>query len=359
MAQFRFNTISLIDIENSPGGAVMIYAINYEDPPNLFITGVPGSGKTTVNLMRAERLVKLGRKVAFFTYQRLLVVSLQNSATTELAPHIHTFLQWFSNHTHGTWATKVTEAEMISLLAGLRRCFDEVIIDEGQDLELKFIRSILTLGKKITASADDAQRINLSGATSAQIKSALEDIGPVTSIPLEYNYRNTYEIYNFARFFLHQSTRANSARTLARLTPGGGAVPNVFQAMTEADRKERLRILLTNAGERNIAVLVFSHSDVDHYHKMITDLGFKCSKHRSGDWVEDDIENILVTTLMSAKGVEFQVVILPNFEAARTDYPKHYYVGCTRPRETLSIIALRTLPTFLSDFDRNTYNLIP
>ncbi|GAA4213100.1 hypothetical protein GCM10022289_44790 [Pedobacter jeongneungensis] len=53
MPQFKFNTISRTDIENSLAGAQMIYAIDYDGPEKLLVTGCARSGKTTVSLMRA------------------------------------------------------------------------------------------------------------------------------------------------------------------------------------------------------------------------------------------------------------------------------------------------------------------
>src|SRR5690606_22296932 len=100
MPQFRFNTISRADSERSQGGKTMIQAIDYDGNDHQLVTGVPGSGKTTVTIMRAERLINLNKRVKVFTYQTLLRTALNNIATPELQKHIFGFYDWFVRVKH-------------------------------------------------------------------------------------------------------------------------------------------------------------------------------------------------------------------------------------------------------------------
>jgi superfamily I DNA/RNA helicase len=359
MAQFKFNTVSRVEISESPGGNQMLAAIDYDGDRNLFITGVPGSGKTTVSLMRAEGLAGLGKNVLLITYQDLLVTSLKNSASRVMAKSIGTFYKWFYDITRKL-VSELTAEELIEALKGLKK-FDEIMIDEGQDFEMKVIKCLLTIGVKVTASADNAQRVHQRGVTVEQIQAEMTKIGAVQPIALQYNYRNTYGIYNFARFFLPYNQRANNQLAMERIPKGRGEAPSIFLVQSEDDREAQLKILLANAGDRNVAVLVFSPAEVEHYHKLIGRIGFSCSKHHSKDHLRGKIENILVTTLTSAKGVEFQAVILPNLETALERYGQtgeHYYVGCTRPKESLYLIALKKLPGCFRNFEKDSYKLI-
>ena len=47
-----FNTSNEESILKSPGGSNMMDAIRFNGPRHLLVTGPPGSGKTTVTLMR-------------------------------------------------------------------------------------------------------------------------------------------------------------------------------------------------------------------------------------------------------------------------------------------------------------------
>ena len=356
MPQFKFNTISRTDIESSLGGAQMIRAIDYDGPHHLLITGCPGSGKTTVSMMRAERLINMKSKILVVTYQDLLKNSLINIASKDLAPKIVKFYQWFYTSFRYLHLSE-SEVEMLEAMIKWTGV-DEIIIDEGQDFESRIYRSLIQKCKRLTVGADNAQRVYDRGLKADQIQNEMQNQGTVLPIKLQYNYRNTFEIYNFARFFLPFHEGANNILAIDRIPRGKGIMPTVFLVHDHNTRLAQLKILLSDAGDRNIAVLVYGKSEVDMYYQIITDMGMICSKHYSDSHVG---ENILVTTFKSAKGLEFQVVIMPDMETARNHHYKteeHYYIACTRAKENLFLISKgETLPFYFKDFDSDSYQL--
>ncbi len=359
MPQFKFNTISRTDIESSLGGAQMLRAIDYDGPYNLVITGCPGSGKTTVSLMRAERLINSNKKVLLITFQHLLQSSLINIATPQLAPNIVKFYKWFYRKFRFLEFSE-DETVMLELMKDWPGV-DEIIIDEGQDFEARIYRSLLPKCKKMTVGADNAQRVHKRGLKANEIVDEVKKKNNVLPIGLQYNYRNTYEVYNFARFFLPYNERANNALAIDRIPKGKGAQPTVFLTPDHNTRLAQLKILLTDAGDRNIAVLVFAKEDVRLHANYIKEMGIKCSINDSDDHVGTVIENVLVTTFKSAKGLEFQVVIMPKMETARSgryDTEEHYYIACTRAKENLFLIVQsHNLPYCFKEFDSASYKL--
>ncbi|RZK12537.1 MAG: ATP-binding protein, partial [Flavobacterium sp.] len=191
MPQFKFNTISRTDILSSPGGAIMINAIDYNGPFNLLITGCPGSGKTTVSIMRAEHLLNQQKTVLLLTYQDLLKVSLKNIASPALVPHINKFYKWFSSKFRFLQPYE-TETEMLVAMKNWQGV-DEIIIDEGQDLEARVYRALIKKCKRLTVGADNAQKVHEQGLTAAQIHAELNATAQVNPVYLQYNYRNTFE----------------------------------------------------------------------------------------------------------------------------------------------------------------------
>lgn len=359
MPQFKFNTISKTDIESSLGGAQMIRAIDYDGPYNLLITGCPGSGKTTVSMMRAERLINLGNQILVLTYQDLLKNSLINIASIDLAPHIFKFYKWYAGR-FGYLEPNEQEVEMISAMKNLN-VFDEIIIDEGQDFESRIYRSLIEKCNKLTVGADNAQKVHDNGLKADEIQFEIEKKRIVLPINLQYNYRNTFEIYNFARYFLPFNERANNNLAIERIPKGKGIIPTVFLVPDHEKRLSQLKILLEEAGDRNIAVLVYGVEEVNIYHQLILEMGLKCSKHHNKEHIGNYIENILVTTFKSAKGLEFQVVIMPDMETARNKIYKteeHYYIACTRAKENLFLISCgENLPSYFDSFQPETFQL--
>lgn len=358
MPQFKFNTISRVDIERSQGGNTMIHAIDYDGNDNQLITGVPGSGKTTVTIMRGERLINANKKILIFTYQKLLTLSLKNIASDKLKTRIQTFHKWYSTATGGRWASSDGENEMLNYLNNLS-VLDEILIDEGQDFEEKIFRSLVPKCRRMTVGADNAQRVHERGILVAAIRQELARTRFVIPVPLEYNYRNTFEIYNFARFFLPDNERAPIP---LRLMPrGNGNIPVIIQVFSDEEKFNRLKVILEDAGDRNIAILLYHHDEVDNYFNKVRELGFSCTKHHSQSHAAENIENILITTYKSAKGLEFQVVIMPDMHTAMNSSdktPEHYYIGCTRAKESLYLTYTgNNFSDYFDEFEEDSYEL--
>ncbi|GGK78336.1 AAA family ATPase [Rufibacter glacialis] len=364
---FVFNTISETEILNSPGGRMMMDAINYSGEKHLIVTGCPGSGKTTVTLMRAAKLSREKKNVLVLTYQNLLKISLVNIATPDMKWRITGFYEWYVKNTSSYLEHSDTCEKMIEKLKNVGE-FDEILIDEGQDFEKRILKTIGNKTKRINVGADNAQKLHSKGTNAQDIISIVEDFGGVQRVNLQYNYRNNFETYNFARFFLPLNERANNLVTLDRMPKGRGIKPTVFMAKNEQERHKILKTRLNDAGDVNIAILVYSIEEVEYYYKLIPTLGdFKCSKYYNEmpkaekRNVELYMENIIVTTYKSAKGLEFQVVIMPNMETAMDEIyktPEHYYVGCTRAKEQLFLIANIHKPKYLNNFDSSTYEFV-
>jgi superfamily I DNA/RNA helicase len=360
MAQFKFNTISRTEIESSPGGTQMIHAIDYDGPNNLIITGCPGSGKTTVTIMRADRLVMMNKNILVFTYQALLQTSLKNISRRALSTKIHKFHKWYFANSNGKFVYEKEELEMLEDLKLVNK-FDEILIDEGQDFEARVFRTLVGKSNKITVGADNAQRVHQVGLLSNEIIAEISIQNKVARVDLQYNYRNTYGIYDFARNFLPLNERANNPILINKIPKGSGEKPTLFLVPDDDSRIAQLKILLENAGDKNVAVLVYHVDEVELYYNIIGQLGIKCSRHHHDKHVNEDFENVIVTTFKSAKGLEFQVVIKPNMERVgekmyMTD--EHYYIGCTRATENLFLIIKGdALPKYFIDFEKDSFLL--
>ena len=365
---FTFNTISEAEILRSPGGRTMIDAINYAGTKNMILTGCPGSGKTTVAIMRALKLNREGRNILLVTYQNLLRVSLANISGNSMDEKIVGFYEWHVKAAKERIVYSDTAATLLKRIEHVGT-FDEILLDEGQDLEQKFLKTLIGKARRVSIGADTAQKIHKHGQTAESIIEVLNEVAEPHRVNLLYNYRNNYETYDFGRHFLPLNQRANNRLTLDRITKGITTKPVIFQALTLDEEKKIIRTRLNEAGDVNIAVIVYHKEEVERYYNLIrTDLGFNCSKYyHEMDWREkrnelNDLQNIVVTTFKSAKGLEFQVVIMPNMQTALDETFKtreHYYVGCTRAKEQLHLIFEGEKPEFLDDFPASAYTFVP
>jgi len=338
----------------------MIQAIDSEGNHNRMVVGIPGSGKTTVTVMRAQRLANQKKRILVLTYQTLLRTSLINMANDNLKESIFGFYDWYKQR-FGYLHLSDSAEEMIAKMKNIG-VYDEILIDEGQDFEQRIFQSLLAICRRMTVGADNAQKIHERGILSAQIESLLTNHEDPEMVRLEYNYRNPYEIYNFARYFMPDSERANNPITLGKMTRGNGSLPVVMQVDSEDMAYNRLRIILENNSGKNCVILLYHTREVDNYYNALLKMKFSCSKHYYGNHVALNIENILVTTYKSAKGLEFQVVIMPDMQTAMDSEEKtaeHYYIGCTRAQESLYLLYKgANLPKCLTSFPKDSYQHI-
>ncbi len=359
MPPFKFSTITRAEISRSVGGDRMLNAIDYSGDDHILVTGCPGSGKTTVTLMRAERLANEGKEVAIFSYQNLLISSIKHTASEKVK--IFGFYSWYYNK-FKRFASADNAEEMIFNLTKVADV-EEVLIDEGQDFDEKIYKALETKCKRLCVGADTIQKVYPQGITSDNIESLLEETNNVRRFRLEHNYRNTFETYNFARNFVPDSERASNPIVLSLMPKGNGPKPVVYQVVSEQEKWSIIQRELSEASTKNVALIVYKQKDVDDYCEKIKALGFTCSKYHNNYQQINDIENILITTYKSAKGLEFQTVIMPDMETAMQSSQQtqeHYYIGCTRAKENLVLLFNGSgLPTYMEDFDENSYEFIP
>ena len=369
---FRFNTITEEDLLKSPGGLNMLDAIEYDGPSHLLVTGPPGSGKTTVTLMRATRQALKGKEVRLLTYQHLLRFSLISIADPVLRPHIHTMLRWLTDN-FGIDGKRHSRAEMEALMKAKTVRVDEIFVDEGQDLPRPIFEALPAVAARLTVGSDSGQMFYDNGTTSADISEVLDDGLGVMPYPLQFNYRNFFETYDFARQFMPPGNRDTLALEHMPKSKGGADQrPVVIQTADENDTLERIVNLLIDNEFVNVAILFYYPEEVNKWHKAINkrlaaerpELYVSRFHSKMSDYERgleaDKMQNFVVTTYKYIKGLEFQTVILPNVQYVMSEptiqTPQHYYVACTRATQKLYLLySTADAPAWLQGFRADTF----
>src|SRR5690606_29778528 len=109
----------------------MIDAINYPGTKNMILTGCPGSGKTTVAIMRGLKLNQEGKNVLLVTYQNLLRVSLANISGGSMRNKIVGFYEWHVKSAREPIVDTDTAESLLKKIEHVTN-FDEILLDEGQ-----------------------------------------------------------------------------------------------------------------------------------------------------------------------------------------------------------------------------------
>lgn len=291
------------------------------------ISGGPGTGKSIVSLWRHVRNHSLGaRQSIMLTYTKTLQAYLSNCARTvsnAAGSDVRRITSW-----HGPF-------------------YEEIIVDEAQDVELNKYQELRNLGRHISFGADDQQILYPGrGTTTSQLTAMFPDNH---IYELDENFRNSFEIMNFTRAALPNRLISNVTMTALRQLRSTGVKPKCIVNGYDTKKQENdvLNIIREfQSDTHNIGILVPLNRQVDSWHKFLRENEITSSKYfHDGDEI-NEMENVHVTTFKSAKGIEFDTVILPNFHRWRSNIgslyvveENDYYVAFTRAKRNLYLLS--------------------
>jgi superfamily I DNA/RNA helicase len=318
------------------------------EPNAIAISGGPGTGKSVVSLWRHIRNYGIGsRKSLLLTYTKTLETYLAASARSEndnAGSAVNRTYWWTTHHV---------------------KRYDEIIVDEAQDVESGRYTTIKNYSGVVSYGADDQQIVYRSRATTQE---QLASIFPNNrSYVLDENFRNSYEIMLFVRALFPQKLVPQS--TLNNLLQEGrrGNKPILLLSNNNSAKQSQAIIDVINqfkSATHNIAILVPLQNHVNAYVNIIRNAGIECSSFTTDDGTLAEIDNVHVTTFKSSKGTEFDTVIIPDFERMLTNISNlnvidenDYYVAITRAKRNLYLISSST-PNFLerSEQQKITYS---
>lgn len=294
------------------------------------ISGGAGTGKTVVSLWRhIQNIEVLGKFSVLVTFTKTLGYYLSMNLNIE-HKNVYSLKQFpFTNN----WKAK------------------EIIIDEAQDLTLETLKKIQMYADYISYGADFNQQLYQKTVTQGEMK-ALFYIN--IEYNLQQNFRNSYHILNFTKavltnFYIPQ-------HTVEELYDSNEGIKPIMFITDNFDKEIAKIIEIINefrSETHNIAILLpFGNSgqeSVEHYHQALHQNSILCSKYYNEMHTDNiEINNVHVTTFKSAKGLEFNTVIIPflnkfsNF--IRRGFStkvneEDYYVAFTRARRNLYLIS--------------------
>lgn len=303
-----------------------------DETESLALSGGPGTGKSVVCLWRHIRnYATNSKKSLLLTYTKTLEYYLKQSALSqnhESGNNIDRTFWWLSHNAEN---------------------YDEIIIDEGQDVSIEKYNRIKTYSNNISYGADDAQSLYEEGCTPIELENLFPDNEEYT---MHKNFRNSKEILLFTRSIFTTILIPQNAIDNARVTD----VKPIIK-ITDWDEEEEIKQIMSiindfSGDTENVGILVPGIGKVDYYYDLIqnkinTDI--ECTKYHSKMPNFDGMSGVHITTFKSSKGTEFDTVIIPNFDSfefitSRENTKiteKDYYVAFTRTKTNLFLICKR------------------
>lgn len=318
------------------------------EPNAIAISGGPGTGKSVVSLWRHIRNYGTGSKRSLLlTYTKTLETYLAASAKSvngNAGNAVNRTYWWTTHHVQR---------------------YDEIIVDEAQDVEGGRYETIKNYSGAVSYGADDQQIVFINRATTQQ---QLATIFPNNrGYVLDENFRNSYEIMHFVRALFPNKIVPQSTLNNLLQEDRRGNKPILLVYNNNAAKKTQAIIDVINqfkSATHNIALLVPLQNHVNTYANLIRNAGIQCSSFTTDDGNLGEIDNVHVTTFKSSKGTEFDTVIIPDFEHMLTNIAQlyvidenDYYVAITRAKRNLYLLSAST-PDFLerSEQQKITYS---
>lgn len=248
--------------------------------------------------------------------------------------------------------------------------YDYVYIDEAQDLnqvELQLLRKIAKKGFYVCA--DDGQKIYRTNYTWAEVGANFKG---GRAKRLRKSFRSTYEIFRFASELQKYDT---SLKGDSYVEPEfdesmKGKKPTVIDCgnsiLRDAELVKRIVEYLKNNPEGKIGILCRDRNLGKEVQLILNRAGINSFLQIGSEKINFD-RDVMIITLHSSKGLEFDYVIIPEFnedikipldekdEEYWNNQRKLWYVAFSRARNKLDVMYFQYKNKLLDEVDRNLY----
>lgn len=312
------------------------------------VQGVAGSGKTILAITKARAFADEDKKVLFVCFNEMLADWLQSNLSDEYRDlvtirHYHKLCKEWVIDAGLKWPSFSDEAELFRTEAPRLleqaidlqpdRCFDAVVVDEGQDFQLSWWDTIELLNKLPTEGAlyvfyDPDQMIF------SDTLAAMPDLGKPFVLPV--NCRNTVSIASHCGAVLGKNIAVN------RDTPTG-RTPKLIHAPTTNEQistvEKQVAEWTSTTGRiqpKQIAIVTSGKVEKSSLSKQKSIAGIPLVT-RLDDWKGG--QGILLTSLYRFKGLEADAMVLTDVPQVGPNFRKeHLYVAYSRAKHLLTVV---------------------
>jgi superfamily I DNA/RNA helicase len=334
---------------------------------SLLIKGPPGSGKTNLLLLRANHLF-LGDKpnlhvVVFGSVLRNFIKlggGQYKFPQNKVITHAQLFNQILDEHsvdldTEGmdlTESRKIKATALLQLVKDgeLGKIFNALLVDEAQDYFPDEIRVFKSIAETFIAAADARQKVFDVDDCTQDLEQSVDN-----TYELKYHFRNGREICRLADGIMKgkpnhiplttYSSYDESAYPSRVSERGGLSISAQAEAIAEQVTKQRLAY-----PSEIIGIMCPRKEEVQaiYDHMVTTALASEITLCNSKDF--DASRHIWITTIASAKGLEFRAAHIAGLEMLskmRSTQRRLAFTAVTRAKTALSIYYDESVPGYL------------
>lgn len=315
-------------------------------PPvnNYVITGEPGTGKTVIALYMAKNFAAQGKKVLFLIHNRPLKQFIDSQIFgMKFGFSVQTFDGWINKNYWSMCHSQLPTvngnydyawSQIADAFSNIPKQYDYIIFDEAQDFSLITFEAISKIAGNIACFMDPNQAFI---DDSAGVEELLDTLNVRNEYTLQDNFRNTKEIFDFARLYGSCTNIANSEAS--------GMKPQFIKVPDYDIQNERIAEIVQNhSSERTIAIFANSMRVQSTYDSLVNSIPGRevflyNPKNKNFRDLDFSKAGIYIMPYNLVKGLEFDVVINMRCEQIKRAFGGNaenlFYVACTRAKKAL------------------------
>lgn len=310
--------------------------IEYTDDKSMLVAGCAGSGKSVIAMHKAEQLHKKRQDVILIAYTRSLSRFMKNGKADSSFRFFH----------HHFWKYKLKMPKA-----------DYIIVDEIQDFTREEIQEFINATRKhFLFFGDTAQSIYRQYGKQTMTIAQIAAMTGLNTLQLFNNYRLPRPVARITQDYVGVDVQEYKEKVYQNKE---SELPHFIHFDNEQKQIEALLKLVKDNVGRNIGILLPNNPEVIRISQEFRDNDVECEfKYNKGDNDFDYVDNLDFNTVLpkiltyhSAKGLQFDMVILPMYNGANDDESrKALYVAMTRTMHSLYV--LYSTQSLLQPLDR-------
>lgn len=296
---------------------------------SMIVAGCAGSGKSVIAMYKAQQILESKGDVILIAYTKSLNRYMRQGKENSLDGRFFYHWQWIDQ--------------------GMPKA-DYIIVDEIQDFDKNEIMQFINAARKcFFFFGDTAQSIYRAFGKQTM---TIDQISQLTDIPvsrLYNNYRLPKPVAKITQEYLGLTEEGDKVPKFSEslYLSKENVLPVLFQCDSKETQIERIISLINDNKYRNVGILVPENDMVLEIMNAFTDAKFACEfKYNAGyndsnnkDTLNFKTERPKLMTYHSAKGLQFETVILPYYKGAKnSDERKSLYVAMTRTYRHLYVL---------------------
>lgn len=313
---------------------------------SMIVAGCAGSGKSVIAMYKAQQILEAGGDVILIAFTKSLNRYMSQGKANTLDKKFFYHWQWIDQ--------------------GMPSA-DYIIVDEIQDFDKEEILQFIHAAKKsFFFFGDTAQSIYKAFGKNTMTIDQISKITGVAVSRLYNNYRLPKPVAKITQDYLDLDEGNDNVRDFSEslYLSKENVLPVIMNCESKQEQINNIISIINDNKYRNVGILVADNEMVLEIMNSFTSSKFACEfKYNAGyndsrnkDTLDFKTERPKLMTYHSAKGLQFETVILPFYEGARNkDEKKALYVAMTRTYRNLYILYEGTLLYPLNNVPERLY----